>query len=50
MRRNNFYTEDSARTAEINMAPLIDIVFLLLIFFYGHNGVCRRDRGRGAKT
>lgn len=32
MRRNNFDTGQS-RTAEINMAPLIDIVFLLLIFF-----------------
>ena len=33
MRRFRHFTQDSTTTSEINMSPLIDIVFILLIFF-----------------
>ena len=29
----------------IDMSPLLDVVFILLIFFYCHHGFCARNRG-----
>ena len=37
------YLRENSKTSDINMAPLIDMVFLLLIFFYGYYQLCKRD-------
>ena len=33
MRRDRYYDDEQAATVAINLSPLIDVVFLLLIFF-----------------